>query len=133
MQAEVNVKKLEDLVREINRLWVGGNAENLGEYFHENMIIVGHDLKKMGQGRDDCVKGYVDFTSQAKILGYAESDFEIELWGSTAMVNYGFEISYEMGGLKYNDIGRDLFIFSFDEKKDKWLAIWRMIIPFQKK
>jgi hypothetical protein len=75
----------------------------------------------------------VDFASQAKTSSYTESDFEIGVWGNTAMVNYGFEISYEMGGLKYNDIGRDLFIFSFDEKKDKWLAIWRMIIPFQKK
>jgi ketosteroid isomerase-like protein len=129
MPAEMIVKKLEDLVREINRLWVGGNAEKLGEYFHEDMIIVNPELKKMGQGREDCVKGYIDFAAQAKTTSYEESNFEINVWGNTAMANYGFEISYEMGGQKYNDIGRDVFIFSLDDKEGKWRAVWRMIVP----
>jgi ketosteroid isomerase-like protein len=106
MPAEMTVKILEDLVREINRLWVGGNAEQLGEYFHEDMIIVNPELKKMGQGREDCVKGYIDFAAQAKTTSYEESDFEINVWGNTAMVNYRFDITYEMGGKEYNDIGR---------------------------
>lgn len=131
MQAEMTVKRLENMVREINRLWVGGNAERLGEYFHEDMIIVYPEMKRMGRGREDCVKGYIDFASRAKTSRYEESDFEIDVWGDTAMVNYKFDISYEMDGREYNDIGRDLFIFSLDRKKDKWEAIWRMIIPLQ--
>jgi ketosteroid isomerase-like protein len=129
MPAEIISKKLEALVREINRLWVGGNAEKLAEYFHQDMIIVNPELKRMGKGREDCVKGYIDFSSQAETTSYEESDFEIEVWGDTAMINYRFDITYDMDGQKYNDTGRDLFIFSKDDKIDRWLAVWRMIVP----
>jgi ketosteroid isomerase-like protein len=124
--------ELRDIVKKINQLWVSDNADKLGQFFHEDMVIVNPDLAKMGEGRRECVRSYIDFASQAKTTSYKESDFEIKVWGNTAMVNYRFDISYEMEGKEYNDIGRDVFIFSRDDKDGKWLAVWRMIVPAQK-
>jgi hypothetical protein len=124
--------ELRDIVKKINQLWVGGNAEELSEFFHEDMVIVGPDLKMMGAGREDCVRGYIDFGNQARVLKYVESDFKINVWGNTARVDYGFEITYEMSGQKCHDTGRDLFIFSKDDNEGKWLAVWRMLVPSPK-
>lgn len=124
--------ELRDIVKKINQLWVGGNAEKLSEFFHRDMIIAGPDLKMMGAGREDCVKGYVDFSSQARVLKYDESDFKINAWGNTAKVDYSFKITYEMAGKRYDDTGRDLFIFTKDDNKGNWLAVWRMLVPSPK-
>jgi len=124
--------ELGDIVKNINQLWVGGYAEELSEFFHRDMVIVGPDLKMMGAGREDCIKSYIDFSNQARLLEYIESDFRINVWGNTAKVDYGFEIIYEIDGEKCHDTGRDLFIFSKDENEGKWLAVWRMLIPAQK-
>lgn len=124
--------EVRDIVKKINELWVGGNAEKLGRFFHEEMVIVGPDLRKIVQGRKECVKGYMDFGDQAKVLEYNELDFVINVWGNTAAVDYGFQISYELGGRKYHDDGRDLFIFSRGGNESKWLAVWRMIVASQK-
>lgn len=132
MPAEIISKKLEDLVREINRLWVGGNAEKLGEYFHEDMIMVSPDLKVIGKGREECVKGYIDFCQQARIANFEESKFAVDIWGNTASVSYDFDISYEMEGKNYNDTGRDLFIFSCVETGGRWMAVWRILVPVKK-
>lgn len=125
----MTARKLEELVREINRLWVGGNAEKLGEYFHENMIMVDPDLKVVGKGREECVKGYIDFCRQARVANYEESKFAVDIWGDTASVSYDFDISFEMEGKDYHDAGRDLFIFSRDENSGEWSAVWRILVP----
>ena len=129
MPSEITAKKLEEMVREINRLWVSGNPEKLGEYFHENMIMVAPDLKVVGKGREECVNGYIDFCREATVANCEESKFAVEIWGDTASVSYDFDISYEMEGKNYHDTGRDLFIFSREVTHGKWLAVWRILVP----
>jgi len=129
MPAEMTARKLEELVREINRLWVGGKPEMLGEYFHENMIMVAPDLKVVGKGREECVKGYIDFCREARVAKYEESKFAVDIWGTTASVSYDFDISYEIEGKNYHDAGRDLFIFSRDENSGEWSTVWRILVP----
>ena len=121
--------ELRDIVKKINQLWVGGNAEKLGEFFHEDMVIVNPDLAKMGEGRRECVRSYIEFCEQAKVLEYKELNLVVDLWGNTAAAAYDFEIVYEMAGKKYEDSGKDLFIFSLNEKTGRWQAVWRMLVP----
>jgi len=129
MPAEMIVERLEELVREINRLWVGGNPGRLGEYFHANMIMLAPDLKVIGRGKEECVKGYEDFCQQARVANFEELKFAVDIWGDTASVSYDFDISYEMEGKNYHDTGRDLFIFSREGTHGKWLAVWRILVP----
>jgi len=131
MPAEMTARKLEDLVREINQHWVGGNPEKLRGYFHANMIMVAPDLKVVGEGREECVKGYIDFCREARVAKFEESKFAVYIWGDTASISYDFDIGYEMEGKDYHDTGRDLFIFSRDENSGEWLAVWRILVPYK--
>lgn len=120
--------EIRNLLKKINETWVEGDARQLGQFFHRDMVIFGPDLKKMGNGRDECVKSYIDFCGNARIMTYKESNFVIDVWGNTAAIVYDFEIGYEMEGKRYDDTGRDLFIFSRDENNGEWLAVWRMLV-----
>jgi len=114
------------LLGRISGAWQQGHWQELGEYFHENMVIRGPELQEMGsKGRDASVASYREFMSQAAVHELKESDPKIDVWGNTAVASYGWEIKYEMGGLTHHEFGRDLFVFS--RESGKWLAVWRAV------
>jgi hypothetical protein len=52
----------------------------------------------------------------------------IDVFGDTAIATCSYEIAYEMGGERFNDTGRDIFVFVRENHRS--LAVWRtMIIP----
>ncbi|UCC78992.1 MAG: nuclear transport factor 2 family protein [Candidatus Zixiibacteriota bacterium] len=120
--------EIKELIKKINEAWVKGDAGQLGQFFHRDMVIFGPDLRKVCNGREECVKGYIDFCDNAGIMTYNESNFVVDVWGNTAAVVYDFEIGYEMEGKRYDDAGRDLFIFSRDGNDGEWLAVWRILV-----
>src|SRR5216683_1104926 len=104
------------LVKKINEAWMDGRFEELNGYFHDDMVIVGPDLRVLLKGRGLCVKSYQDFMGAAKVHEYKESEPVIELWGNTALATCGWEIAYEMEGKVYRDSGQDLFVFGFENE-----------------
>ncbi|MGO9273608.1 MAG: nuclear transport factor 2 family protein [Terriglobia bacterium] len=114
------------LLGKISAAWRQGRPEELGEYFHDDMVIRGSALQEAGRGRDVCVGSYKDFLSQAKVQELKESDAEIDVWGTTAVASYAWEMQYEMGGESYHESGRDLFVLTRQE--GKWLAVWRAVL-----
>ena len=115
------------VIRKINGAWTNGRTGKLREYFHENMVIVSPDLKKMGEGRDACIKSYEDFVSLATVHGCAEYDPSIDVFGNSAAASYRFIVTYDLDGNHHEDTGYDLFFLVRED--DKWLAAWRMMIP----
>ncbi|MFX0071485.1 MAG: nuclear transport factor 2 family protein [Candidatus Hermodarchaeota archaeon] len=113
------------LVLDINKSWINGNLKNLANFFHKDMVIYSSEFEKKGEGRENCVKSYEDFTIIAKILDFKESNQNIDLYNNTAVVSYRFEMSYQMDDKTFNDRGRDMFVFTYEG--GKWLAIWRMV------
>ncbi|MBN2289905.1 MAG: nuclear transport factor 2 family protein, partial [Candidatus Glassbacteria bacterium] len=115
------------LLQKINRAWVEGRPEELGEYFHEKAVIVHPGFQGRSEGREACVSGYRDFISRAEVREYRETGFAVDLWGDTAVASYQFEIAYAMGGKEYRESGRDLFVFT--REGGRWLAAWRTLFP----
>lgn len=115
------------VIRGINGAWTGGKTENLKRYFQENMVIVSPDLKKMGEGRDACIKSYEDFVSLANVHGCEEFDPSIDVFGNSAVASYRFVVKYDMDGNSHEDAGYDLFFLV--REGGKWVAVWRMMIP----
>jgi hypothetical protein len=114
------------LLGKISAAWRQGRMEELGEYFHDDMVIRGPELQAMGRGRDVCVGSYKDFISQATVQELKEGDAEIDVWGNSAVAWYPWEMRYQMGGHSYHESGRDLFVFVREE--GKWLAAWRAVL-----
>lgn len=125
---EQNVQEeIRQLLKNINDAWVKGHPEELGEYFHEDMVIVGPGFRGGGRGKRACVESYKDFTSHATIREFKESDHAIDIWSDTAVASYQFEIDYEMNSEEHRDSGYDLFVFV--RERGNWRAVWRTIIP----
>jgi hypothetical protein len=53
-------------------------------------------------------------------------DQQIDVFGETAVVNYGFEIDYEMQGAAMQDSGTDLYVLGLRE--GRWQVVWRTLI-----
>ncbi|MGD0695281.1 MAG: nuclear transport factor 2 family protein [Terriglobia bacterium] len=115
------------LVSKINQAWLKGNLEELKEYFHDDMVIKGPQFKSMGTGgKEACIKSYEDFLRAAKIHDFKESDIQVDVFASTAIATFAWEIKYEMKGQNYHEAGHDVFVFIRDE--GKWQAVWRAVL-----
>lgn len=121
------VEELVHIIKQISLSWREGHSERLKEYFHERIKIVSSDLKILGEGREACIKSYSDFTAQAKLQKYNESKPDIFVWGNTAVASYRYDVAWEMNGKFYDETGKDLFVFTYEN--GKWLAVWRQLFP----
>ncbi|RPI18609.1 MAG: nuclear transport factor 2 family protein [Ignavibacteriae bacterium] len=118
-----------EIVQQINDAWVNNKTEEIAVYFHPDITITGADLHEIMSGRDACVASYKDFVSNSVVNDYKESDPVINVFGSTAIVSYQFDIIYKMNEKTYSETGRDLFVFN--KENDKWLAVWRTLVNLE--
>jgi len=91
--------------------------------------MVHPDFTQRTQGRDACVTSYEDFCEQANILDLKLNNPLIDVFDNTAIATYSYEITYEMGGERFNDTGRDVFVFV--RENGRWQAAWRTMIMSQ--
>jgi len=115
------------VVEAINDAWLKGHAEDLVDYFHDDMVIVTPDGKEQGRGKVVCIESYKGFSSMAIIKEFKDRDPAIQVSGNTAVASYTFEMTYEMNGETFNDVGRDIYVLNRED--GKWLAVWRTIFP----
>ena len=112
------------MIQEMNRKWtVENKASELKNYFHKNMVaITPTDLKRI-EGGENCVTGWQNFTKNAKIHLWKESEPSIQVYGDGefAIVTYYFDMSFDMGGQTINMKGRDMF--SLVNENGKWLVV----------
>jgi uncharacterized protein (TIGR02246 family) len=124
-----DAEEIWQIVQRMNDAWAKpGATEELASFFREDIVMAHPDFTQRTEGRDACVASYEDFRRQAAILDFKISNPGIDVFGNTAIATYSYEIAYEMGGERFNDTGRDIFVFV--RENDRWLAVWRtMIIP----
>jgi uncharacterized protein (TIGR02246 family) len=118
-----------ELVQHMNNAWAKGGPDELASFFHEDIVMVHPDFTQRTEGKAGCVASYEDFRKQAEILDFKISNPGIDVFGDTAITTYSYEIAYEMGGERFNDTGRDVFIFV--RENGRWLAVWRTMIISQ--
>ncbi|MBD3165929.1 DUF4440 domain-containing protein [bacterium] len=114
-------------VKALNHAWTNDDWEALCDICHPDMAI--EDLKggKRLDGRDACVDSYRQFVESAELHSFHQGDVNVSAIGTTAIAHYTFAIDYSMKGTRYQELGRDLFVFT--QKDGKWLAIWRTLLP----
>jgi hypothetical protein len=114
----------------MNKLWtVDNKAEELVNYFHENMVAITPTDKFRREGKTACVAGWEGFTNVAKINYWKEIDPKIDIYGNGlfAIVTYRFEMSYEMNGTTVEMSGRDMF--SLVKENNKWWIVADQFSP----
>ena len=122
-------QEIGELIRRMNDTWVKGHPEELASFFHEDIVMVHPDFSQQTEGREACVASYADFCAQAAIQDLKLGELTINVFGDAAVATYSYEIAYEMGGERFNDEGRDIFVFT--RAGGKWQAVWRTMIVSQ--
>lgn len=119
-------QEIRRILRSLNQAWVSGEPEQMANFFHPQVVFVSPDLHTRMQGREACVATYKEFCDHAKVLSFSESEAAIEVWGTTAVALYHFEIRYEMNQQALHETGQDLFVFARED--GEWKAVWRTIL-----
>ncbi|MEK6410581.1 MAG: nuclear transport factor 2 family protein [Acidobacteriota bacterium] len=121
--------EIRELIKGMNNAWAMGHPEDIGSFFREDIVMVLPGFQQRTGGREACVASYVDFCNQAAIAGLTLGEISVDVFGDTAVASYGYEISYELGGERFNDKGRDIIVFV--RGSDGWQAVWRTMIVTQ--
>lgn len=117
-----------ETLRKLNDCWAKGDGKDLTSYFHKDMVAITPTDRNRLEGRDACVAGWVGFASMVKVTHWEEINPQIQLHGTTAVVTYYFDMTFEMGGQKIKMDGRDMFIFVKED--GKWWAVADQFSPF---
>jgi ketosteroid isomerase-like protein len=107
-----------------NRAWRGGDPAGVAPLFHRDVVMEAPDGRLLCQGRDAMVRSYVDYTRAVTTLHFRETDHTVHVAGGTAVVSYGFEVTYELAGKRHDEVGRERLVFTLDD--GRWSAVWRM-------
>ncbi len=129
MQKTVELTKTKILnnLRKMNELWKDGRIDELGIFFHENVVIVHPGFSGRAEGKEVILQSFRDFISKAEILKMKESDFSIDLWEDTAVASYMYQMDWRMGGKEFSETGHDLY--TFIKENGNWVVVWRTLIP----
>jgi ketosteroid isomerase-like protein len=125
---DITRQEVWNTVRALNDAWTRGDANELVNYFHDNMVAITATDRERLVGRRACVAGWKAFAQAAKIHRWKELDPQIELYGNTAVVTYYFDMSFDMGGRTVDLGGRDMFVFV--KENGRWLAVADQFSPY---
>ncbi len=117
-----------ETLRNLNDAWTKGDGKDLKNFFHKDMVAITPTDRNRREGRDDCVAGWLDFLSKAKVHRWAEIDPKIQIYGDSAVVTYYFDMAFEMSGQLIEMGGRDMFVFV--KENGKWWAVADQFSPY---
>ena len=126
--ASADQKAVESLLKNIVAASNTGNLEELKKYFHSSMVIEGPEFQERKEGRDQCIQHHEEFHRNVKIQSFKDSDYQVNVWGDTAVASCRFEGQMETGGEVFKDTGRDLYVFS--RKNGEWQAVWNSVVQY---
>jgi uncharacterized protein (TIGR02246 family) len=119
-------KEVWEVVRRINAAWLERQPGRLLDLFHDRIVIVDVGGRRLGVGKDTCADSYRSFCDQATVTHYHESNPQVDVFNSVAVVGYHFEIEYTMEGKTSRETGRDVFVL--EKENGRWLAVWRQLV-----
>lgn len=114
---------------DINRAWRELRPYEMETLVHPDITMVLPGFSGTIIGRDPFVQSFVDFCRNATVLEYTESDEQIQVIGSVAIVTYRFDMLYEQPSYRARSTGRDMWIFNLID--DTWFAVWRTMIDIE--
>ena len=118
--------KIAEIITTLNQAVAKSDLSNLDMCFHENIKIIAHNLKILGDGKSVCIQSYIDFIKKAKIIQYTDRIDNVFVYENTAIVFYTYTMTWLMDGDSFTESGKELYVLT--KENDKWLIILRKLI-----
>jgi hypothetical protein len=122
------------LLHTINSAWAHGDPldlpATLHDCFDQAVVFCSPSLERLADGRQAAIASYADFLQQATLEQATLDEPVIDIWGTTAVASYAWQVRYQFDGQVHHDVGHDVFVFSRDHQ-NRWRATWRMMLPGQ--
>ena len=113
-------------MRRINDAWLASRVDDLAPMVHDEIVTVLPGFAGRVQGRKTFLRGFRDFVENAKVLQFRDGEHQVDVVGTTAVVNVDYEMVYERSAERYRVTGRDVWVFQ--NQGDAWLAVWRAML-----
>ncbi len=125
--------EIREVLSRINGAWTKLRGEAmtsaLNECFADEIVMRGPGFVFLGKGRDTAIQSYHDFVTQAEVKNILLDEPQVDIAGDTATAQYKWTMTYILNGQEYTEHGHDLFVFA--RRGNKWLAVWRALLPEQ--
>lgn len=110
-------------IHDLNQAWLLGKWDELEAMLHENVVFETPGMLSRIRGREACLKSFKDYRQVAVTHSFEESHVQIHETQSSAVVHFQFAIDYETKSGRFQESGRDLWVFT--RESGRWQAIWR--------
>ena len=108
-------------VQALNLAWVRGDVDDLANWFHPNMVAITPSDHDRLLGQEACIESWRRFANAAKIESFMEIDPKVQIFGTTAVVTYYYDISCELDGTPRRLTGRDMFVLVKED--ERWWVV----------
>ena len=129
MSDESGRKEVAGIMQRINRAWLDRRIEEMEPFIHQDIVMVFPGFSARVTGRENFLAGFRDFADHAVVQDLKEQEYQIDVAGETAVVNFRFEMLYERSEQEYRSTGRDFWVFH--RSGGKWLAVWRTMLEVE--
>lgn len=121
--------QIHEIMSVINQAWRTNNPFAMSPHLHPDIIMKFPGFSGEVIGRDALLESFKEFTTNARVLEYQESNEQIDVIGDCAVVTFQFEMLYERATYQERSKGRDLWIFH--RISDSWVAVWRTMMELE--
>ena len=118
-------KEAWNVVKAINDAWVGDRAEKIGVHLHPDCVMAAPDFDQYLRGKEAVLNSYIEYTGMAKTRVFGITNASVDVFGTTAVVNATFVVTYDLNGKSYQGAGREIWVLTYTN--DRWYGIWRSL------
>lgn len=115
-----------------NQAWVTGYPERIGALFADDAVAVQPNFGERMAGRELIARSFVDYCRFAKTIHFEHGPPDVDVFGPTAVVSYGFQIRFQMKGKSevLQEEGRELMVLT--KQHGAWRIVWRthLALPY---
>jgi uncharacterized protein (TIGR02246 family) len=119
-------KKIEQLIREVNRAWTEGRLGDLPGFFDERVIAIAPEGDRI-EGREAMVESFRQFLAMARVDDFQVTGIGVDVFDHTAVARFGFAVRYELDGACYDETGSEVLVLV--ESEEGWRIVWRTQLP----
>jgi ketosteroid isomerase-like protein len=114
-------------VEAFDQCWVSQHLQDLGTFLAEDVVFVAPGGNHRITGIEQAVESYRQFLSHAQVKHFRPYDYAVTQRGDTAVVEYGWEITWVAAEVEHKDVGHDILVLA--QRDNRWRVVWRTQIP----